>query len=71
MIVSDLASSLVYVLINSFTDLGVRLFFLWWQPKETGPCSRDLVYTTDCTNQLVSSLEDMIKKLKLEFVRRF
>ena len=66
MFVSDVALSLVYVLINSLTDLVVRLFFPWWQPKETGPCSIDLEYTAESTNRLVSSLEEMTKKLKLE-----
>ena len=32
---------------------------------------RSGIYGRLHTNQLVSSLEDMIKKLKLEFVRRF
>ena len=61
-----LAFSLVYVQIYSLTDLVVRLFFLWWQPEETGPCFIDLVYTKDCTNQLVSSFEEVIRELKLD-----
>ena len=61
-----LVFSLVYVQIYSLTDLVVRLFFLWWQPGEPDPCFIDLVYTADCTNQLVSSFEEVTRKLKLD-----